>query len=759
MPGSDLNSVNGHTATMRDNLVKWADPGRAEQNRQPLLHFSEHAPVSLMIEQMSPSENPLLPAPAALQTVDATEHERLQLALLASRDGIWDWCIQNDQVYYSPRWLEILGYQPGEFPPHLHEWQQRLHPQDADQVLQTMRAHIAGTQSRYQISYRLRGRDDRYRWVLARGQVLYDGQNMPVRMVGTITDITGYKQMQRRLQVAMEVLRQFSDNLIVIDQNFLVVATNSAFQRNYGYAQKTLLGRSPAELLAEPLEAAAAEQLKTELATQGQWAGELWTRTQAGERILQWVKISAIHVEAEAVPALYAIVFSPLSNQPRIQERLQRLAYYDHLTGLPNRELFHDRLTVALRQAQRHGEQVALLFFDLNRFKNINDTLGHTLGDLLLQQVAQRLEQVVRASDTVARLGGDEFTMILTGLHQSNDLQRVMDEVLEQFRQPFRLGEHELFVTTSVGVSLFPRDGEDEENLIKNADIAMYRAKEQGSNSYQIYSPEFGTRLRQRLTLEADLRKALERNELLLHYQPKIDVNSRRITGIEALLRWQHPTRGLVPPDQFIPIAEETGLILPIGDWVLRKGMEDVSPWVRQSSHPFTLAVNLSPVQLQQPDLVQRVARMLDESGFNPRHLELELTENLLMTNPNASLETLQQLTATGVRIAIDDFGTGYSSLNYLSRFPIGTLKIDKSFIHDLLDDFNNAEIVSTIVAMGHNLSMTVVAEGVETEAQLAYLRDIGCDEAQGYLFSRPIDCVAMELLLVQQADLRQPML
>ncbi|HNN36179.1 MAG TPA: EAL domain-containing protein [Pseudomonadales bacterium] len=708
---------------------------------------------------MAPPKNPLSPVRTALKAVDAKEYERLQLALLASRDGIWDWCIQSDQVYYSPRWLEILGYQPDEFPPHLHEWQQRLHPRDADQVLQAMQAHIAGTQPHYQISYRLRARDGRYRWVLARGQVLYDMHDVPVRMVGTITDITGYKQMQRRLQVALEVLRQFSDNLIVIDQNFLVVATNSAFQRNYGYAQETLLGHSPAELLAEPLEAAAAEQLRSDLATQGQWAGELWTRTQAGERILQWVKISAIHVEAQAAPTLHAIVFSPLSNQPRIQERLQRLAYYDHLTGLPNRELFHDRLTVALRQAQRHGEQVALLFFDLNRFKNINDTLGHTMGDLLLQQVAQRLERVVRVSDTVARLGGDEFTMILTGLHQPNDLQRVMDEVLGQFRQPFRLGEHELFVTTSVGVSLFPRDGEDEESLIKNADIAMYRAKEQGSNSYQIYSPEFGTRFRQRLTLEADLRKALERNELLLHYQPKIDVNSRRITGIEALLRWQHPTRGLVPPDQFIPIAEETGLILPIGDWVLRKGMEDALPWVRQSSHPFTLAVNLSPVQLQQPDLVQRVARMLDDSGFNPRHLELELTENLLMTNPKASLETLQQLTATGVRIAIDDFGTGYSSLNYLSRFPIDTLKIDKSFIHDLLDDFNNAEIVSTIVAMGHNLNMTVVAEGVESEAQLAYLRDIGCDEAQGFLFSRPIDRVSMELLLVQQADLRQPML
>lgn len=694
------------------------------------------------------SQPEITPSPAVQATSHEEQRERLQLALVASRDGVWDWCVKSDAVYYSPRWLEILGYQPGDLLPRLDEWQSRLHPQDLDRVMQTLQNHLVGVEPRYQISYRLRCRDGDYRWVLARGQVLYDERDEPVRMVGTITDISGYKKIEQRLKVAVEVLRQVSESLILIDHDFMILATNTAFERNYGYSQQDLLGHSPGEILAEPLDTITRAALHSDLAA-GHWAGELWTRTQSGERILQWVKISAIHTEESATPSLYAIVFAPLSHQPQIQERLQRLAYFDHLTGLPNRELFQDRLTMALSRARRNDELVALLFLDLDRFKTINDTLGHRMGDLLLKQVAQRLGGLIRASDTVARLGGDEFTMILTGLHQSSDLQRVVAGVLEQFNQPFQLDGQELFVSTSIGVGLFPRDGEDNETLIKNADTAMYRAKELGRNTYHFYTPELSARFGQRLSLETDLRKALERGELLLHYQPKIDIATQHISGVEALLRWQHPSRGLIPPDQFIPIAEETGLILPIGDWVLRKGMEDASGWIKQSTRPFTLAVNLSPVQLRQPDLAQRVIQMMAETGFNPRHLELELTENLLMTNAKASMDILVQLTATGIRIAIDDFGTGYSSLNYLSRFPIDTLKIDKSFIQNLLGESNNAEIVSTIIAMGHNLNMTVVAEGVETEAQLAYLRDTGCDEVQGFLFSRPVDAATLSRTLL----------
>jgi diguanylate cyclase (GGDEF)-like protein len=428
-----------------------------------------------------------------------------------------------------------------------------------------------------------------------------------------------------------------------------------------------------------------------------------------------------------------------ITERKQSEEQIRSLAYHDPLTKLPNRLLFTDRLALAVAQSHRHGQRLAVLFLDLDRFKIINDSLGHSPGDRLIADVAERLRGCLREGDTVARLGGDEFTLLLPDITAPVDAAKVADKVLDALRQPFEQENQELFVTASIGISLYPEDGRDAEALVKNADTAMYRAKEQGRDRYQLYAPDMNATALERLALESGLRKALAQGELRLHYQPILDLDTRRVTAIEALLRWQHPTLGLMQPADFVPLAEVTGLILPMGPWVLRaacaaaRGLESLG-------HPgLSVAVNLTARQFQQPDLPRKVGQALDEASLAPERLELEVTESSAMENPEAAAAIMRELKGLGVRISIDDFGTGYSSLSHLKRLPFDMLKIDKSFIRDITSDADDAAIVSAVVGMAHTLKLRVVAEGVETEEQMRFLMDEGCDRVQGWLFSRPL--------------------
>lgn len=454
-----------------------------------------------------------------------------------------------------------------------------------------------------------------------------------------------------------------------------------------------------------------------------------------------WLETSTTvitHHQSDEIIEIIA-VSRDITERKETEERLLYLANYDSLTGLPNRALFRDRLKRSVVRAQRNSTQVALLFIDLDRFKTINDSLGHHAGDQLLRGVARRLKQFARQGDTIARLGGDEFTVILEGINDSEDAVIVAEKILELMTPPFTLDGHKIVVTPSIGITLFPNDADDMKSLLKNADTAMYRSKEQGGNCFQFYTSDMNEKAMEYLVLETSLRHALEREEFQLHYQPQIDLHTHNIIGIEALLRWDNPERGLLKPNEFIPFTEETGLIEPIGEWVLRNACKEAVGWHKMGLPEFRVAVNLSLRQFVANDFVSLVASVLEETGLSPSHLELEITESFLAYDVDKTAETLRELHKLGVQLSIDDFGTGYSSLSYLKRYPLNTLKIDQSFVKDIMKNSDDSTIAEAIIAMGQSLNLNVIAEGVETEEQVCFLRGRGCDWIQGHLISEPL--------------------
>jgi len=441
----------------------------------------------------------------------------------------------------------------------------------------------------------------------------------------------------------------------------------------------------------------------------------------------------------------------------RYQEQLEHQANYDALTGLPNRNLLFDRLKQAVH-SQRQARAIAVVFIDLDHFKFINDSLGHNAGDVLLQKMADRLRSAVRDGDTVARMGGDEFILVLDDQHNEDVVFRAMQRIVTKVNEPMTIDGRELFVTCSAGISLHPQDGTDVETLLKNADAAMYRAKENGRNNFQFYMAEMNTLVNERLSLETSLRRALERNELILHYQPKLDLKTNRIVGVEALVRWQHPESGLLYPDRFIALAEETGLIVQIGEWVLRTACAQNRAWQDAGLPPVVMSVNLSPRQFRQDALFKTVARILSETGLRPEHLEMEITEGMVMHNAEASIAILKGLQEIGVHLSVDDFGTGYSSLAYLKNLPIEILKIDRSFVHDIngANTKGDGLLARAIISLGHSLKLKVIAEGVEEQSQLEFLKAHNCDEAQGFLFSKAVAPEACALLIASAMRARK---
>ena len=450
-------------------------------------------------------------------------------------------------------------------------------------------------------------------------------------------------------------------------------------------------------------------------------------------------------------------ITSILGRHKEAEQNLVQMTNYDVLTGLPNRFLFLDRLGHAVSQSARSHRMIAVMLLDIDNFKNINDTLGHTHGDLLLQDIADRLRRCVRMDDTLARIGGDEFAIVLEGVSEIEEIALIAQKIVDIFSLPFTPSSQEIYVTPSVGISIYPMDGRDSDSLLKNADAAMYTAKEYGRNHFRFYTTDMNALAIQRFAMEGALRRAMEREEFTLHYQPQVDIKSGRVIGVEALMRWNHPERGLVPPGEFIPLLEENNLIIPIGEWVLRTACAQCRAWQDAGLPPLRMAVNLSARQFRQDNLVEMIDSILRETGISPKLLELELTEGLLMENISETSLILGQLKSRGVQVAIDDFGTGYSSLSYLKRFPIDRLKIDRSFVRDIITDSNDAAIAVAIISLGRSLGLSVIAEGVETREQLEFLGVQKCDEYQGYYFSRPVSPEEIVCLFKPEKPLLAP--
>ena len=556
-------------------------------------------------------------------------------------------------------------------------------------------------------------------------------------IICVVRDVSQRKLAEQEQKMAATVFENSIEGIVVADAEGKVRLVNSAFTAITGYGSDDVVGKEMDVLRAETMDLALYEEIWGHLAEHGQWSGEYWNRRKSGEAYPEWLTVTVIRDSSGRV-INYLAIFYDITEIKRSQEQIRYQAYHDALTGLPNRNLFKDRLGQALHHAERRGSKVAVLFVDLDNFKLINDSLGHDVGDRVLRDIAGRLRRCVRDEDTVARIGGDEFIMVLEEIDGELGADRVARRVLDNFSRPFSVGGHEFQLGASIGVTVFPDDGQDVETLIKNADMAMYRAKERGKNNYQMFTPAMQAKTNLRMEMERALRQALEREEFVVHYQAKVETASGRIVGMEALARWQSPGQGLVMPGQFIPVAEESGLITAIGKVILRQACRQASRWQTMTGRDLRLAVNVSAKQLYQPEFVETVEAILRETGLAPGLLELEVTESVVMHQDTAANRALLELAALGVSLAIDDFGTGYSSLYYLKHFPIDTLKIDRGFVRELIHDANDAAIVGAIVSLGHSLGLTVVAEGVENAQQLAHLRALGCDLCQGYYFSKP---------------------
>ena len=548
------------------------------------------------------------------------------------------------------------------------------------------------------------------------------------------TDITERKLAEQMLRRQSAAMTASMDGIGILNERLEFTYVNDALAKLYAAPHRTiLLGRSIMSVLDTSERERFTTHIVPAMMNRGSWRGEARGRRINGDAFPQ--EISLTSIEGGGI----VCIVRDITERTYAEEQIKHLAYHDALTALPNRLLFKDRLSVALSHAQREKARLAVLFLDLDRFKVINDSLGHNVGDQLLQSVADRIAACIRDSDTLARLGGDEFTLLLSSLTRSDDAAHVAEKILAALRQPFTLEGREFFISTSIGISLYPEDGTDAETLIKNADTAMYQAKEQGRDNYQLFNAQINVRALERIALEHALRRALLNEELAMHYQPIFDLRTGRLSGAEALMRWRHPELGDIAPSLFIPTAESIGMMVSIGTWGLRTACAQGRAWHDAGFRNLGMAVNLSVTQLQQPDLIQRVQQILDETGFPARLLELEITESSAMLNPETSIRTLYDLKKLGVRISVDDFGTGHSSLSYLKRFPIDTLKIDKSFIRDITSDSDTAAIVKAIIAMAHSLRLKVVAEGVEFSEQAAFLREHSCDQMQGYLIRSPV--------------------
>jgi diguanylate cyclase (GGDEF)-like protein/PAS domain S-box-containing protein len=681
------------------------------------------------------------------------EQSRNQLneAQRLARVGSWSLDLASNQLEWSDEIYRIFELDSNSFGASYQAFLDAIHPDDVAMVNRAYTESVAN-RSPYDIVHRLRMADGRIKYVHECCETLYAADGTPLHSRGTIQDVTERTLDQESMQLYANVFRYSREGILITDQDNRIIAVNPALMEITGYDLEDLEGQNPRLLSSGRTPREVYQAMWASLNSQGHWQGELWDRRKNGQVYPKWASISAIRDSAGNL-INYIASFTDISERKATEERIQHLANHDPLTGLLNRNSMENRMQQMLLTARREQQILALLFIDLDRFKYVNDTFGHPAGDSLLMEIASRLRNSVRESDMVVRLGGDEYIVVLNTIDSGEVAASVANKLLTTISQPCLIGGTEVRSGACIGISTYPNDGDDTATLMKHADTAMYHAKKLGRNTFQFFDPAMNAAAGERLSIEHDLHTALRDSQFELHYQPKVNAGDGRISGVEALIRWRHPQRGLIPPLKFIPIAEETGQIVAIGDWVLEEACRQQAEWRAQGVPNPQISVNLSAHQLRSPGLVGWVQRIMQRFGMRPGELELEITESAAMDAPDKAILLLNTLRDLGVALAIDDFGTGYSSLAYLKLLPIQTLKLDRAFVRDIETDENDAAISSATLALAHNLGLKVVAEGVETEGQRAYLLAHDCDYLQGYLFSKPLPAAEIRDFILKGAQ------
>ncbi|MBI4743018.1 MAG: EAL domain-containing protein [Betaproteobacteria bacterium] len=678
---------------------------------------------------------------------NAQLESHLQTALSTTGFGIWEFDYPAGRSRWSDSLIRTLGLEKS--PATVAECAALIHPDDKSKI-EMCSAPQPGQCDEICIGeLRMRHRDGHWVWMEARGRVIRrDARGAPLLALGTMDDISARKAADEEHRLASAVFTGISDGICITDPQGRILLVNEAFSRVTGYSASEVALQNPRLLKSGVHGTAFYRHIWEMIGAHDCWQGEIANRRKDGELLSEWLSISAVRDTGGRVTH-YVGIFSDLSDRKAAAERIQYLSSFDPLTDLPNRNLFTDRLGQALMGAHRFGRETAVILLDLDRFRFINDTLGPPMGDEVLVEVARRLNLQVREGDTVGRRAGNEFGFVMANLSHESDAIALAQRMLDVIAVPFGIGGQSLVITASIGISVSPRDGETAEALLKNADAALLRAKKGGRNAFRFYSPEMDADAARRLGLEAGLREALARDELSVVYQPQISLDTGNMVGMEALLRWNGAQFGAVSPGEFIPVAEETGLILPIGEWVLRTACQQTRSWLDLGLANLRVAVNLSARQFRQADLIDLVRRTLAATGLPAGALELEITESAFIDDVEEAVVQCRALKALGVKLSLDDFGTGYSSLAYISRFPFDKIKIDQGFVRDIIENPVNAAIATAAIVMARSLNLSVLAEGVETEAQASFLRGRRCDSMQGFLFSRPLPPAEFEQLLV----------
>ncbi|MFA6197434.1 MAG: EAL domain-containing protein [Sulfurimonas sp.] len=650
--------------------------------------------------------------------------------------GHWELDLLNGNLFWSDEVYRIFGFEPQEFSATYEAFLAHIHPDDIELVNKSYKDSVSQKQG-YHITHRIIRRGGAIGFVEERCEHEFDNDGNIVRSIGTVHDITQQKIAQHEIMLASEVFAKMNDGIVITDAEQKIIKVNKAFCKISGYSAEELYGQTPKALSSGWHNHEFYATMWASITTYGYWNGEIIDRKKNGEIYTAEINIIALHDEEDNLTNFISIA-NDITNKKQQEDLIHNLAYFDSLTSLPNRVLFQERVVSRIPFMKRNKKKMALLFIDMDNFKNVNDTLGHIMGDKFLVEVARMIKATIREQDTLARLGGDEFTIILEEVESIMEIIPIAEKIINLFGSPLIIDENKLYTGASIGISIYPDDGESYEELVKAADTAMYQVKESGKNNFQFFKQEMNDKLTERIKIENNLYSAISNNELFLVYQPKINLDTKSVYGMEALVRWKHPVHGLIQPDKFIGISEETGQIYEIGLWVAKQAFHDTK-LLHEAGDMLTVSINVSSKQLENKHFIQDICREVSEAGVDIKYIELEITESHIMSNIDKALLILTELHAIGFKLSIDDFGTGYSSLSYLKKLPVQTIKIDRSFVLDIEKDEDDRTIVATIIAMAKVLGKDVIAEGSETQGHVDTLKYLHCNKIQGYFFSKPI--------------------